>query len=163
MNNILKLITISFEKYYYNNRNEYLKIDFIKNFMYDNCDNINPTDFINKKIPIYFVYDIKDNLELKDININDFDTNEIYDNKKQILELVDQDNEIIECIDFSLFSDRKYIIYSNLNNNIVLKNKIYSNDYKLFLFYEDHNFIVKLIYSPNIRKYKLQQIKKTIK
>lgn len=169
MNDILKLETISFKKYYVNNyfnnniKKEYLQIEFAKIFRYPSLLDIDiyVSRFVEEKIPIHFVYDIEDNLKLKDINITYFNVNDIYNSKYQVKELVSDDNILCSIINTNFYGP-EYILYVNLNNNEVLRKKIYSHDYKLFMYYYPGNFIVKLIYSPDIRKYKLQQIEKYI-
>jgi len=159
MNDILKFNTINFKKDYTGNHNiikEYLSIKTEIIFKYPSMD-FNLPQFYDKKIPIYFVYDRNDNLSSKDIRIEEFDFNRIYNEKLQIVELVDHDIFIYQSISEQYFSSI-YIFHINLERNEYLRKKIYSHDYKLFIFFDNYQFIIKLVFSPNMRKYKLQKL-----
>jgi len=136
---------------------EYLKIQFVEQYRYDSQHQFNSLNFLEKKVPIYFISDLNDNLKLKDIDNLNFD--DIYNEKLQIVEFLNEDNIVCDICDISTI-DFNHILYVNLNKNDILRRKIYSHDYRLFIFFKDGYFVIRLIYSPNMRKYKLQQLNK---
>ena len=159
MSDIIKFDTINFEKIEHI-IGEYIKIEFIIPFRYP-YNYINFLTQGNNEISICYIYDKVDNLKMKDITMNEFDIDDIYNSDNQYFEVINTDNSCYMNY-YPSYAYQKYILISNLKNNTNLKNKIFSNDYKLFIFFEKNIFIVKLIYSPNMRKYKLQQIQKKI-
>jgi len=159
LNNIIKFNTIEYKKHkdtIYSK--EYLMIEFRESNKIWSESLFRINNLSCKNFPIYFICDINDNLKMVDITIEELSINDIYDTKNNFFVIINQDNIICEIANPYFWY--KYILYVDLGKNIDIINKIYSHDYKLFLYYIDDNFIIKLIFSPNMRKYKLQQLSK---
>ena len=79
-------------------------------------------------------------------------------NRKSDFLVQNKGKKIKECYICGEKFEKFYKFHINLERNEYLRKKIYSHDYKLFIFFDNYQFIIKLVFSPNMRKYKLQKL-----
>ena len=111
--------------------------------------------FLIKKFPVWFSYDAKD--EIKDIKKRE----EGLDFNPSCTEYLNDDNIFVENISFETYKG-EYRLYVDMKNKKSLMDKISTLDYELDCYYYNGSFVVQLVYVPNIRKVKIEKIKKLI-